>query len=94
MCLKMRETEYAILPSSTISIEALACGCKVANGYFVDNQIETFMMYKQKGYCVGLGDLREVHDTLFIEDLLSFESIHQLDFSLIPTRYIHLFKSL
>lgn len=94
MSIKMRQAEFAVLPSSTISIEALACGCKVANGYFVDNQMETSMMYRQEGYCVGLGDLREVHNALFIEELLSFEPIHQLDFSLIPTRYKHLFKSL
>ena len=29
MCIKMRQAEYAILPSSTISIEALACGTPV-----------------------------------------------------------------
>ena len=94
MSQKMRQAEFAVLPSSTISIEALACGCKVANGYFVDNQIETSMMYKEEGYCVGLGDLREVNDTLFIDDLLLFTPTHQFDFSLIPIRYKQLFKSL
>lgn len=94
MSIKMRQAEYAVLPSSTISIEALASGCKVANGYFVDNQIETSMMYKQEGYCVGLGDLREVSNATFIDELLHFRSHRELDFSLIPNRYKQIFKSL
>lgn len=94
MSIMMRQTEYAVLPSSTISIEALACGCKIANGYFVDNQIETAMMYCQEGYSVGLGDLRKVYDASFINDLLLFTPVHNLDFSLIPSKYKQLFNSL
>lgn len=94
MSIKMKQSEYAVLPSSTISIEALACGCKVANGFFVDNQIETAEMYNREGYCVGLGDLRKVTEASFIDELLQFNSAHKLDFSLIPTRYKQLFKSL
>lgn len=94
MSVKMQQAEYAVLPSSTISIEALACGCKIANGYFVDNQIETAEMYKREGYCVGLGDLHKVSDASFIDDLLYFKSTKELDFSLIPNRYKQIFKSL
>lgn len=94
MSIKMRQAEYAVLPSSTISIEALACGCKIANGYFVVNQIETSMMYKQEGYCVGLGDLREVSSAAFIDELLQFNPSHCLEFSLIPSKYKQLFNSL
>lgn len=94
MSIKMRQAEYAVLPSSTITIEALASGCKVANGYFVDNQIETSMMYKQEGYCVGLGDLREVSNAMFIDELFQFNPSHCLDFSLIPLKYKQLFNSL
>ena len=94
MSIKMRQAEYAVLPSSTISIEALACGCKIANGYFVDNQIETAEMYKREGYSVGLGDLHEVSDASFIDELLYFKSTRELYFSLIPNRYKQIFKSL
>lgn len=94
MSLMMRQAEYAVLPSSTISIEALACGCKIANGYFVDNQIETAKMYCQEGYSVGLGDLRKVNDASFINELLQFIPVHNLDFSLIPFRYKQIFNSL
>ncbi len=94
MSIMMRQAEYAVLPSSTISIEALASGCKVANGYFVDNQIETSIMYKQEGYCVGMGDLRKVSNAMFIDELLQFNPSHCLDFSLIPLRYKQLFNSL
>lgn len=91
---KMQQAEYAVLPASTISIEALACGCKIANGYFVENQIETAEMYKQEGYCVGLGNLREVSNSSFIDELYNFNPICKPDFSLIPFRYKHLFMSL
>ena len=94
MSVKMQQAEYAVLPSSTISIEALACGCKIANGYFVDNQIETAEMYKREGYCVGLGDLHKVSDASFIDELIHFKSHRELDFSLIPDRYKQIFKSL
>lgn len=94
MSVKMLQAEYAVLPSSTISIEALACGCKIANGYFVDNQIETAEMYKQEGYCVGLGDLHEVSDASFIDELFSFKFTRELDFSIIPNRYKQIFESL
>ena len=91
---KMQQAEYAVLPSSTISIEALACGCKIANGYFVDNQIETALMYKEEGYCVGLGDLHKVSNASFIDELYKFKSTLKFDFSLIPSRYKQLFYSL
>lgn len=94
MSIMMRQAEYAVLPSSTISIEALACGCKIANGYFVDNQIETAKMYCQEGYSVGLGDLRKVNDASFINDLLQFTPVRNLDVSLIPFRYKQIFNSL
>lgn len=94
MSMKMRQAEFAVLPSSTISIEALASGCKVANGYFVENQIETSKMYKQEGYCVGLGDLREVSSAMFIDELLQFSPTRCLSISLIPLKYKQLFSSL
>lgn len=94
MSAEMQRAEYAVLPSSTVSIEALASGCKVANGYFVDNQIETAQMYEQEGFCIGLGNLKDVKDASFIDALLQFKPSKQIDFSLIPTRYKEIFNSL
>lgn len=94
MSAEMQRTEFAVLPSSTVSIEALASGCKVANGYFVDNQIETAQMYKQEGLCVGLGNLKDVHEASFIDSLLHFKPSKQIDFSIIPTRYKEIFNTL
>lgn len=92
--IKMRQTEYAVLPSSTVSIEALACGCKIANGYFVDNQIETSILYSQEGYSLGLGDLRNISNASFIDLLINFQPQCNVDFSKITDRFITLFNSL
>ena len=67
---------------------------KIANGYFVENQIETSKMYSQERYCLGLGDLREVSNTSFIDQLINFIPRIDLDFSLIPTKYKGLFSTL
>ena len=40
MAKAMQSCQYAILPSSSVCIEALASGCKIAAGYFVNNQMK------------------------------------------------------
>jgi len=39
----MRISDLAIVPSSVILFEALAAGCKVISGYYVDNQREIYL---------------------------------------------------
>ena len=50
-------SEYAILPASTMSLEAISCGTKLIMGYFVDNQ-KSFSEYMAlNGYSCNLGDM-------------------------------------
>lgn len=50
-------SEYAILSSSTICIEALSRGCKVMAGYYIDNQINYYNSLTNDKLVYPLGDL-------------------------------------
>lgn len=50
--------EFAVLPTSTLCIEALACSCPVFAGYYVNNQYPYYQNLLQNGYITPLGDLR------------------------------------
>lgn len=52
---------YALLSSSSICLEALACGCKVMSGYYVDNQIYFYNILLKSNCIVGLGNLLDVN---------------------------------
>ena len=51
------EVEFAVLPSSTVCLEAIACGCPVLSGYYVDNQIEVHNNLAKHNYIIPLDDL-------------------------------------
>lgn len=51
--------DIALVPASTVCIEALACGIPVVAGYFVDNQRAIYADYCDRGYISGLGNLLE-----------------------------------
>jgi UDP-2,4-diacetamido-2,4,6-trideoxy-beta-L-altropyranose hydrolase len=52
--------DLAILSASIVYLEALACGAKVAAGYYVDNQYEGYNNLKEKHFIYGLGALLEL----------------------------------
>lgn len=91
---EMSRAEFAILPSSSVCIEAISCGCKIASGYFVDNQKEFANVIAKCCYVYPLGDLRAEKDISFIDELSKFEFSKPSDFSEVPMRYIKLFKQL
>lgn len=93
MACEMQRAEYAILPCSTVCIEALACGCKVAAGYFVDNQKEFAYSLKAARSILGLDDLRN-GDKGIVDSMINHEYIITNSFQGIPTRYVHLFKTI
>lgn len=64
MCQLFSDNDIAILPSSTTTIEALACGIPVLGGYFVDNQLYYYNQCVKRNYIIGFGDLKE-EDNLF-----------------------------
>lgn len=91
---EMVRAEYAFIPSSTVCIEALACGCKIVSGYFVDNQIDFSRELSNAKVVYPLGDLHNVNNSSFIEESYNFEYNECGDFSEIPLRYINIFKEL
>lgn len=47
----------AIIPSSTIMKEAIACGIDIVGGYFIDNQINSYNQFCKVNAIKGFGDL-------------------------------------
>ena len=90
----MRKSQYAVLPSSSVCIEALACGCKVAAGYFVDNQKPYHDEWSGKGFVWGLGNITENVPSNII-NILSAKSFNvSATFTNISSKYIEIFKNL
>ena len=52
----------AIIPSSTIMKEALACGIDIMGGYFVDNQINSYNEFCKINAIKGFGDLSKTEN--------------------------------
>ena len=90
----MCKAQYAILPSSSVCIEALACRCKVAAGFFVSNQQPYHDEWSRNGFILGLGNIVEnIHSGII--DQLSESSLYvQVAFTNIVSKYIEIFKQL
>ena len=91
---EMARAEYAVLPSSSVCIEAIACGCKIASGYFVDNQQDYADFMALGHYVYTLGNLYNWKGDTFIHKMTKYEFNKDGDFTEIPSRYINLFQSL
>lgn len=57
MAVLFHSAEFAVLPASTVAIEAIVSGCAVMAGYYVDNQVEYHGQLAADGYITPLGDL-------------------------------------
>lgn len=92
--------EYALLPASTMMREALACGCRILGGYYIDNQEDDFVNYRKQHYIYGLGDflsadVKQQFAELEISDqLYSGITTNVYDFSQVPNNMLNVFKSL
>jgi spore coat polysaccharide biosynthesis predicted glycosyltransferase SpsG len=53
--------DLAILSTSTVCFEALACNATVAAGYYVDNQKEVYEYLNKHNFIYGLGSLLDLH---------------------------------
>jgi len=91
---EMSRAEYAVLPSSSVCIEAISCGCKIASGFFVDNQRDYAEFLAIGHYVYPLGNLYDWQGAFFINRMHDFKFNLPGDFSKIPTRYIKLFNEL
>jgi UDP-2,4-diacetamido-2,4,6-trideoxy-beta-L-altropyranose hydrolase len=82
--------DLAILSASTICIEALACGARVAAGYYVNNQKEYYEYLKCNHFIHGLGSLLKLQSlSLYDIDISKANILHS-----VFSAYISVFKSL
>jgi UDP-2,4-diacetamido-2,4,6-trideoxy-beta-L-altropyranose hydrolase/UDP-4-amino-4,6-dideoxy-N-acetyl-beta-L-altrosamine N-acetyltransferase len=83
--------DLAVLSASTVCLEALACGAKVAAGYYVDNQKEFYEYLIRNGYVYGMGNLLNVTQIDIPPDN---NSISYVFFVSSNQKHIEMFKSL
>lgn len=62
----MKMSDLAIVPASGILLEALAVGCKVISGMYVDNQKFVFEAYKKAGFFESAEDFSKQHLSIAI----------------------------
>lgn len=95
-----RTIDVAVLPSSTILKEALACRVPVISGYFVDNQIKTYNSYLEHQLIVGIGDFTAQETSCQLRKVLESGSYLYAKPECsgitadIPSKYIEIFKAL
>lgn len=94
MQMEISRSQFAVLPSSSVCIEAIACGCKIASGYFVDNQREYADLLSSQKYVYPLGNLYSYQGDTFISEIENYSFRIAGNFTTIPDRYIKLFKTL
>ncbi|SMO87685.1 UDP-2,4-diacetamido-2,4,6-trideoxy-beta-L-altropyranose hydrolase [Fodinibius sediminis] len=57
----MKDSDFAIVPSSTILYEVLAARLPVITGYFIDNQRNIYKGFMETGAVLGVGNLSTKH---------------------------------
>lgn len=82
--------EHVICSASSVCYEALACGCKVHAGYYVDNQVEFYHNLINNNLISPLGDLLHTQPNIDVE----YEGSVKSDFNGIDERYRLLFNAL
>ena len=87
------DTEYAIVPSSGVLQEALACRCKVISGYYTEHQKKPYLSYLSENLIVGVDDFSSDKITFGLNSL-NFSSSRNVFDKNIPTRMIDLFNQL
>lgn len=90
-------SEYAILSSSSVCLEALSRGAKVLAGHYVDNQLDFYNVLLKEHCITGLGDLLSENCFANLKERMTeaFEKKHlPIDFNNQKEKYISLFKSL
>ena len=92
MANEMILSEFAILPASTVCIEALSCKCIILCGYYVDNQKEIYHNFNREGRIFPLGDLTQYSsEDIIIPNQLIADNTFSRN---IQYQYIQLIKEL
>jgi spore coat polysaccharide biosynthesis predicted glycosyltransferase SpsG len=95
-----QDSDIALLPTSTVCLEAFACGLPVIGGFFVDNQKEICVQYVKDSVIIGIGDLRKNLTEKYLSK--AFDSsvrgkhteFDQSVFAGISEKYVKLFRDL
>lgn len=82
---------HVVCSASSVCYEALACGCSVYAGYYVDNQVEFYHSLVSQGIIAPMGNLLE-HAPNINKEYKS--NTPNFSFSDIANRYRMLFKAL
>jgi len=85
-------SDLVICPASTVSIEAIACGAKLAVGWYVDNQVDYYSVLQESNAIIPLGCIAEIPQPIKTLDLIQKGNIEIKGG--IGERYIALFKEL
>lgn len=91
---EMSRSEYAVLPCSTVCIEAFYCGCKIACGFFVNNQREGHDAFTKYGIIYPLGNLYNVSNANFIKVIQHHAYTPAPLGCPVPSRYIKVFNEI
>lgn len=88
--------DVSIVSASSICIESLACKVPTFAGYYVDNQILFYNIINTNKNIVGLGNLLEYDFNVLFSKMKLLSDFHltSVDFSIIPDKYLQLFKGL
>mgnify|MGYP002554636683 CR=1 FL=1 len=85
-------SDWVICSASTVSIEAIACGAKLAVGWYVDNQADYYSLLTSTGGVLPLGNIKDNPIPLTSLEIAGVDNL-QIK-SGIRERYINLFEEL
>lgn len=92
--------DVALLPTSSVCLEALACGILVIGGFFVDNQKNACVQLVKDNQIVGIGDLRKNLTDKYLKSAFDLSlktkrtKFDRSVFEAIPQKYVQLFGEL
>lgn len=58
----VENSDFAIVPSSTILFELMRLGIPTISGYYIENQMDIYHGFLQLNMISGMGDFREIYD--------------------------------
>ncbi len=84
------KSDFCVVSTSGVALEAVALGCRVFSGYYVDNQLNLYNNLLSNNYIYGLGDLR-INDIVIDFNQLQ---LNRLNLTNQQSEYIKIFQSL
>ena len=76
----LEKSEFALVPSSGILFESLACKCKAISGYYVDNQKKVYEGFLRLGAIIDAKDFNDESLTSAFENISSKKEVTNIDY--------------